>query len=141
MRGHQLVILPSDFMSTRISYDLPGMLHTNPIPIATRKGPLVVSGGIAGMDPATGAYLDGIDAQVEKMFENVREVMLLAGGTPEDIVKMTVWLPSRELRPHVNKEWVKMFPDAHSRPSRHSFNNPDLPKGCLVQCELMAYID
>ena len=78
-------------MSTRISYDLPGMLHTNPIPIATRKGPLVVSGGIAGMDPATGAYLDGIDAQVEKMFENIREVMRLAGGTPEDIVKMTVW--------------------------------------------------
>ncbi len=127
--------------SKRTSYDLPGMPHTNPIPTATRKGPLVVSGGIAGMDPATGQYLEGIDAQVEKMFENVREVMRMAGGTPEDIVKMTVWLPSRELRPHVNKGWVKMFPDAHSRPSRHSFNNPDLPKGCLVQCELMAYID
>ena len=128
-------------MSKRQSFDLPGMIHTNPIPVATRKGPLVVSGGIAGMDAATGNYLEGIEAQMGKMFDNIREVMRLAGGTTDDIVKVTVYLPSRDLRPHVNKEWVEMFPDEDSRPSRHSFNNPDLPKGCLVQCEIMAYVD
>ena len=128
-------------MSTkRISYELPGMPHTNPIPTATRKGPLLVSGGLAGMD-GQGGYLDGIEAQMAKMFENIAEVMRWAGGTPDDIVKVAVYLPSRDLRPHVNKEWVKMFPDAHSRPARHTFNNPDLPKGCLVQCEIMAWID
>jgi 2-iminobutanoate/2-iminopropanoate deaminase len=125
----------------RSSYYLPGMAHTNPIPTATKKGPLLVSGGLAGMDPATGGYCEGIEAQMAKMFENIAAVMAMAGGTVEDIVKVAVYLPSRDLRPHVNNEWVKMFPDEHSRPARHTFNNPDLPKGCLVQCEIMAWVD
>jgi hypothetical protein len=33
-----------------------------------------------------------------------------------------------------------MFPDPHSRPARHTFQNPDLPPGMLVQCEVIAYI-
>ena len=54
------------------------------------------------------------------MFANVRRVIEAAGGTPDDIVKMTVWITDRALRPIMNKHWVEMFPDPHSRPARHT---------------------
>ena len=31
-------------------------------------------------------------------------------------------------------------PDPHSRPARHTFQNPDLPPGMLVQCEVIAFV-
>jgi hypothetical protein len=34
-----------------------------------------------------------------------------------------------------------MFPDEHSRPSRHTFAAADLPGTMLVQCEIFAIID
>ena len=54
---------------------------------------------------------------------------------------MTVWLKDRSNRPVVNQYWLEMFPDAHSRPARHTFASPDLPEPMLVQCEFMAVLD
>ena len=72
----------------------------------------------------------------------IRLCVEAAGGTPGDIIKIEFWMKQPSTgRAALNEEWVKMFPDEHSRPSRHSFNNPDLPTGCLVQCEIMAYVD
>jgi enamine deaminase RidA (YjgF/YER057c/UK114 family) len=70
----------------------------------------------------------------------VREILKVAGATPEDIAKINVWIKDRALRPHVNKEWLAMFPDPHSRPARHTFPAPDLPPGMMVQCEVIAFI-
>ena len=44
------------------------------------------------------------------MFANVRRVMEAAGGTPEDIVKMTVWISDRSLRPILNRIGWRCFP-------------------------------
>jgi enamine deaminase RidA (YjgF/YER057c/UK114 family) len=53
--------------------------------------------------------------------------METAGGTPDDIVKMTVWITDRALRPILNKHWIGMFPDPHSRPAkRRAGNEPAL---------------
>jgi hypothetical protein len=56
-----------------------------------------------------------------------------------DIAKINV-IRDRALRPHVNKEWLAMFPDPHSRPARHTFPAPDLPPDMLVQCEVIAFM-
>ena len=63
-----------------------------------------------------------------------------AAGLPEDVVKMNVWMKDRTQRPHLNKEWLEMFPDEHSRPARHTFAAPDLPGTMLVQCEVFAVV-
>ncbi len=63
-----------------------------------------------------------------------------AGGSPEDVVKMNVWMKDRAQRPHLNKCWLEMFPDPHSRPSRHTFAASDLPGTILVQCEVFAVL-
>ena len=127
-------------MEKRRSVNVAGASHTNPIPSASRRGPFVVSGAISGADPATGKVPDDLDAQSRLMFENVRRVIGAAGGSPEDIVKMTVWITDRALRPILNKHWVEMFPDANSRPARHTVTSRDFTPPMQIQCDLMAVL-
>jgi 2-iminobutanoate/2-iminopropanoate deaminase len=116
------------------------MWWVNPIPSASRRGPFVVSGAISGTDPATGKVPADLDEQCRLMFENVRRVMVAAGGSPDDIVKMTVWITDRSLREIMNRHWVTMFPDPHSRPARHTLTSHDFTAPMQIQCDLMAVI-
>jgi 2-iminobutanoate/2-iminopropanoate deaminase len=127
-------------MNRRASFELPGVAHTNPIPGACRIGPLFITSGVSGKDPKTNNFPESIEGQCAQMFANVRALLEAGGAKPEDIIKMTVWLKEKALRPHLNKEWLAMFPDAHSRPARHTFASPDLDPPMLVQCEVMAVI-
>ena len=127
-------------METRRSINVQGASHANPIPSASRKGPFVVTGAIAGTDPATGKVSEDLDAQCAQMFANVRRVMETAGGSPDDIIKMTVWITDRALRPVLNKHWVAMFPDAHSRPARHTVASGDFTPPMQIQCDLFAVV-
>jgi enamine deaminase RidA (YjgF/YER057c/UK114 family) len=128
-------------MDKRRSIEVSGVKHQNPIPAASRKGPFVVSGAISGADSATGKVPEDLDAQCAAMFANVRRLIEAAGGAPEDIVKMTVWISNRALRPTLNKYWVEMFPDPHSRPARHTVASGDLVPPMQIQCDLLAVID
>ena len=127
-------------MGRRVSIEVPGFEHDNPIPAACRVGPFLISSGVSGKDPYTGKLPDGIEAQCEQMFATVRKILEIAGGGPEDVVKMNVWMKDRTQRPHLNKGWLEMFPDPHSRPARHTFQSSDLPGAMLVQCEIFAVI-
>jgi 2-iminobutanoate/2-iminopropanoate deaminase len=70
----------------------------------------------------------------------VRRLIEAAGGSPDDIVKMTVWIADRALRPTLNKYWVEMFPDPHSRPARHTVAHGDFTPPMQVQCDMLAVI-
>jgi 2-iminobutanoate/2-iminopropanoate deaminase len=127
-------------MAKRQSVEVAGVKHQNPIPAASRKGPLVTSGAISAADIATGKVPEDLDAQCAAMFANVRRLIEAAGGTPDDIVKMTVWIADRALRPTLNKHWVEMFPDPHSRPARHTVTSGDFAPPAQVSCDLLAFI-
>ncbi|MBV8927172.1 MAG: RidA family protein [Bradyrhizobium sp.] len=123
----------------RKSIHIGGFKHANPIPNACRIGSLVMSGVILGRDndgqmPAT------LEAQCTNMFAHMKATVEAAGGTTADIIKMTVWLKDRSQRAPLNAEWLKMFPDEHSRPARHSLQS-DMEGGALVQCDFTAVID
>ncbi|HEX4948512.1 MAG TPA: RidA family protein [Blastocatellia bacterium] len=128
-------------MSRRRSIEIPGLQHENPIPVAAQIGPFLATSGVFGKDPNTGTIPPDIETQCALMFANLRLILTAAGGTPEDIIQMTVWVKDKALRPHVNREWLAMFPDEHSRPARHSLVNTDLPGAALVQCEMLAIIN
>ena len=123
----------------RRSIEVPGLRHNAPIPQASVVGNLLVSGGISPVDPETGAIPDGTDEQVAMAFANVRRVLAAAGGSPEDVVKCTVFVPDKAIRPVVDKYWVEMFPDAASRPARHTLRS-DLQGGMQLQLEIMAVL-
>ena len=127
--------------SRRKSIHIGGFKHANPIPNASRIGNLVMSGVILGRDPATGKMPESLEAQCAHMFAHMKATVEAAGGSTEDIIKMTVWLKDRSQRAPVNAEWLKMFPDEHSRPARHALPMDNMEGGALVQCDFTAVID
>lgn len=127
-------------MAKRRSIHIAGFKHGNPIPAATRLGPLLVSSVIVGRDPATGAMPDSIEAQCVNIFAHVRAMLAAAGATPEDVVKMDFWVPDPASgRAVVNQEWLKMFPDFDSCPSRHTHTTGG--GGQTIQATFMAFIE
>lgn len=127
-------------MVKRHSVEVKGVHHKAPIPAGSRIGNLVVSGGIMGLDPATGALAEGLESQAALMFANVRRFVEAAGGSPENIIKMTLWVRDREARATIDPHWMAMFPDPQSRPARHMLVY-ELPERMMVQCEIMAVIE
>ena len=105
-------------MSRRRNFEVEGLRHENPIPMGCIIGNLMMTSGIFGMEPGTRKVPDDVEGQCRLMFENVRRVIEAAGGSPEDIIKMVVWAKDKSFKQAMNKEWLAMFPDEHSRPDR-----------------------
>jgi 2-iminobutanoate/2-iminopropanoate deaminase len=124
----------------RQTLDVPGVTHSAPIPMGVRIGGLLFSSGVMGKDPADDSLPADPGRQAELMFRNVRTLLGQAGGTLDDVAHVTVYVKDNAYREHLNREWLKAFPDAHDRPARHT---PlwDLPGGMLIQCELVAVLD
>jgi enamine deaminase RidA (YjgF/YER057c/UK114 family) len=100
----------------------------------------MMSSGIFGMEPGTRKTPADVESQCKLMFENIRRVMDAAGGTVEDIIKVVVWAKDKSFKEAVNKEWLAMFPDEHSRPARHTMLYNGFSGNTLVQCEIVAVL-
>jgi 2-iminobutanoate/2-iminopropanoate deaminase len=124
----------------RVSIDMPGFSHANPIPAASRIGPFMFSGALTGRDPETGQMPRSLDEQCANVFLHVGALMAAAGGTTGDIIKMTFWLAGYRDRDALNREWAAMFPDPASRPARQALA-AQLDGGVLIHCDLVAVLD
>jgi 2-iminobutanoate/2-iminopropanoate deaminase len=124
-------------MAKRRSIEIAGFAHKNPIPAACRLGNMLMTGIITGTDPRTGKLADTLETQCANIFHHVRSIMAAAGGSTDDIIKMNVWMADRGRRDVLNAEWVKMFPDAHSRPARHT-SQTALEGGQLIVADITA---
>jgi len=124
----------------RRSIEVPGLDHGGlPIPQACVVGDLLISGGISPVDPRTGTVPADTEDQVELVFANVRRVLHAAGSSPDDVVKCTVFVRDKALRPILDKHWVQMFPDPQSRPARHT-QRIDLADPLQIQLEITAVL-
>ncbi len=126
-------------MAKRKSIHIPGMEHGAPIPNGVVIGNMVFSSALSGKDAKTGVLSTDADEQAEAMFRNLRLFMETAGGTPDQIAYMKVYLKEEKLRDSVNKAWLKMFPDEHDRPARHAVKI-DLRGDNLFQIEVIAVL-
>jgi len=117
-----------------------GLGHgAQPIPLGVRLGPLLTTGGISGVDRATGEIPDDSGDEVANLFKNVAAVLEAAGTDPSTVAKMTFFVRDRSLRDAINQHWVAMFPEADDRPARHTLVH-DLPGRMQVQAEVLAFI-
>ncbi len=62
-----------------------------------------------------------------------------AGGTIDDVAKITFVVTDIKVREAINDPWLKRFPDAASRPSRHTMVVTG--GGPAISCEFSAYIE
>ena len=127
-------------MARRRSIHVEGLQHGAPIPSGAVVGNMVFSSAISGRDPGTGALSADPEEQAAEMFRNVRRFMEAAGGTPEDIGHVTLYLRDEKYRDAVNKAWLEMFPDPHNRPARHAAS-AGMRSGVLFQVELIAVLE
>jgi len=129
-------------MAKRTSIEVQGYGHgPNPIPAASKIGNIVISGGIHGTDTATGKIAEDAIGQCAGVFANVRKILAAAGATPDHIIKMNFWVRDAAARDAINKEWIAMFPDAHSRPARHTLVYDKLAPAYQLQCDFTAVIE
>lgn len=126
-------------MPQRQSIEIPGLVHGAPIPNGSKIGNMVFSSGIGGRDTANDRIPEDPDEQAAAMFQNVRTFMKNAGGSPEDIAHVKLYMLDEKYRDSVNKEWVKMFPDEHSMPARHAVTTA-VRGGYFFQIELIAVL-
>lgn len=123
------------------SLEVAGVSHgAAPIPLGARVGSTIYSSGIPGIDPATGQLAQDAAGQARFAFQNMRAMLEAGGATPDDVVRITVYLKDNAAREHVNAQWVECFPDPHDRPARHSLVY-DLQGGMLLQLEVVAVLD
>jgi len=112
----------------------------NPIPNASRIGNIVISSVIGGTRPGTRELPASLEEQVANVFAHIRHDIEAAGGSVDDIIKITFWVKDPVLqRAALNTEWVKMFPDPQSRPARHTLVLP-ADNRALVQADFTAVL-
>ena len=125
-------------MAKRQSVNFPGFAHGNPIPNASRIGNIMMTSVISGVDPSTRKLPPDLDGQVANLFGHIRSAVEAAGGGPDNILKINFYMKDPATgRAALNGEWVKMFPDANSRPARHTLAL-GADSNALVTCDFTA---
>ena len=114
--------------------------HKNPIPAAAIHRGILISSVISGKSLVTDAYSKDKKEQISLVFEYIQKIILEAGGSVQDIIKMDLYFRDKSDRSLVNPEWEKMFPNPKERPARHA-QIGDLPKNCCLQVTITAVID
>lgn len=100
------------------------------------NGMLFISGQLP-IDPATGEFpAGGIKEQTAQSFANIKAILKEAGMTTDNIVKTTVLLADIADFAGMNEIYATQF--GTTFPARSAFAVKDLPKGALVEIEVIA---
>ena len=100
--------------------NVPGVAHTNPIPLGVKMGPYLFSSRVLPYDPSTGAPAEGVEAQAEFLFGNV-EALLEAGGMAwSNVDQGRAFVADFANLPVVTDRWEQIFPNTETRPVLHS---------------------
>lgn len=99
---------------------------------------LYLSGQI-GLDPEKMVLVDGVEAQIRRVFENVKAVCTAANGSLTDIVKLNIYLTDLSHFQLVNEIMGEYF--AQPYPARAALGVASLPKGALVEMDGFAIIE
>ena len=100
-------------------------------------GDTVYCSGQIPLDPQTGAVVEGgLEAQAHQMFRNVKAVLAEAGLGLENVVKTTVFMTDLGQFGALNAIYAEYFAEPYS--ARSCVEVSALPKGVLVECEVIA---
>ena len=105
---------------------------------AVRVGDTVYLSGQIGLDPASMQMVDGIDAQIVRVFENLKAVAEAAGGSLADVVKLNVFLVDLANFAKVNETMARYFSEPF--PARAAVGVKELPRGALVEADAVMVL-
>lgn len=100
------------------------------------NGFLFTSGQIP-LDPSTMNLVgDNINTQAHQVFKNLKAVLAASNCTFKDVIKATVFLQSMNDFPKLNEVYAEYL--GEYKPARSTVEVAKLPKGSLVEIELIA---
>ena len=103
---------------------------------AIKVGNTLYTSGQIALDPATGTLAPAeIEAQSEQVMKNLAAVLEAAGYTFDEVIKTTCFLQDMGHFAAFNAIYEKYFV---SKPARSCVAAAALPKGALVEVELIA---
>jgi reactive intermediate/imine deaminase len=105
---------------------------------AVRAGRTVFLSGQIGLDPSSMQMVEGIDAQIVRVFENLKAVAEAAGGSLIDAVKFNIYLTDLANFDKVNEVMAKYV--AQPYPARAAVGVAALPRGALVEADAVLVI-
>ncbi len=100
---------------------------------AVRVDDTVYLSGQIGLDPSTMLMAEGIDAQIHRVFRNLRAVSSAADSSFDDLVKLNVYLIDLGHFAKVNEIMASYFRQPY--PARAAIGVASLPRGALVEMD------
>ena len=101
----------------------------------SKNGLLFVSGQL-GLDPATGALAEGVEAQTRRALQNLVAILAAAGLGTKNVLKTTVYVANMDDFALVNQLYAEVF--APPFPAREVVQAARLPKNGLVEISAIA---
>ena len=124
----------------RDNFEIEGIGHHDPIPLANKQGNFLYSSGISGMDPSTGVLAEGPERQAAQALQNAGRVMELAGATTRNLAQVTALVGDNSYRPAVMNAWREFFPSVDDQPALHLLNLGVSGRDTLVQLNVVGVL-
>ena len=106
---------------------------------AVKVDKTVYCSGQIGLDPVKMELVEGIEAQVRRVFDNLKAVTTAAGGSMNDIVKLNVFLIDLANFALVSEIMAEYFTEPY--PARAAVGVASLPKGALVEADAVMELE
>ena len=101
---------------------------------AVKVNNTVYLSGQIPLDPETMVLIDSdINAQICRVFDNLKAVAEAAGGSLADVVKLNIFLTDMNNFPVINEVMAKYFQEPY--PARAAIGVASLPKGSAVEMD------
>lgn len=121
----------------RKAFSAKGAVAVGPYSHAVESGGFVYLSGQTPIDPATGKIVEGdILAQTRQTFANLFNVLEAAGLTPDDVVKVNVYMTDMGNFKAMNEVYATRF--SAPFPARTTIGVKELPLGALIEIEMVA---
>lgn len=101
-----------------------------------KAGKLAITSGQLPIDPATGNFPEGVEAQTHQSLENCKSVLAAAGMDMSQVIKTTVFLSDMNNFAAMNGIYASFFEGVC--PARSAVEVARLPKDALVEIECIA---
>jgi len=104
---------------------------------ATRVGNTIWISGQIPLDPATKELVKGdMEAQVRRVFDNLKAIVMASGASLDDVVKVSIFLIDLAHFALVNKVMSEYFREPY--PARAAIGVASLPRGAPVEAECIV---
>ena len=100
------------------------------------NGFLFISGQIP-LDPSTMELVEGIENQINQVFENIKQILKADGMDFSNVIKLSVLLEDLSHFEKVNEIMAQIFSKPY--PARAAYEVSKLPKGSSVEIETIAF--